>query len=119
MQVEQYRILHFGGLFLLMMSLGAMCLRAMSGGGRDFPLRKWLGMFHGIGSLTALVAGFGIVAKMHYEWRAWLFAKLAIWLALSAAPALIYRRIALAKALWLGIAALGFAAAWLAGTKPF
>lgn len=119
MPLEFYRILHFGGLFLMMMSLGAMCLRTMSGGDRNFPLRKWLGMFHGIGSLLVLVAGFGMIAKMQLQWEGWLFAKIAIWLALSGAPALIYRKTQWGKTFWLTIAALGFIAAWIARTKPF
>ena len=117
--VAVYRVLHFGGIFLIMMSLGAMCLRALAGGGRDFPQRKWLGMFHGIGLLLAFVAGFGMIARLGLEWRGWLFGKLAIWLVLAAAPALIYRKPGPAKIYWLAIAGLGFVAAWLAGSKPF
>jgi hypothetical protein len=119
MPVEFYRVLHFSGIFLMMMSLGGMCLRGMSGGGRDFPQRKWLGMFHGIGALASLIAGFGMVAAMKYGWQGWLVAKTAIWLTLSMAPVLIYRRPDLAKLLWLAIAAAGIGAATLAIAKPF
>ena len=103
----------------MIMSLGAVCLRGMSGGGRDFPQRKWLGMFHGIGSLLALISGFAMVAKKHLEWQGWLVALIGIWLLLSVAPALIYRKPAWAKLLWLSIAGLSFLASWLAGAKPF
>ena len=116
--IAAYRILHFGGLFLLMMSLGAMCLGAMNS---PLPptLRKWLGMYHGIGSLLVAVAGFAMFAKLHLEWRGWIVGKAVIWLGLSMAPALIRRKLTWAKPLWLAIAASGFVAAWLAGTKPF
>ena len=98
-----------------------MCLHVISGGTRDYAGRKWSAMFHGIGLLVTLVAGFGLLAKLGYmaALPGWAVAKLVIWLILGGLPALIYRKPKLAKLFWVLILAFAGTAAWLATTKPF
>jgi hypothetical protein len=50
-------------------------------------------MVHGIGLLIALVAGFGMLAKLGLmsSFPGWAAGKLVIWFALGALPAPIYR----------------------------
>lgn len=45
----------------------------------------------GIASLLALVGGFGLMAKLQYEWGVWVFVKIGCWLGLSALAGFAYR----------------------------
>ncbi len=54
--------------------------------------RKRVMMITGIASLLALVAAFGLQAKLQVGWPGWLFVKIACWLALSALAGLGYRK---------------------------
>ena len=58
-----YKWLHLTGIFLTLMPLGGMLLHMMNGGTRDFARRKVLGALHGLGTLLALVGGFGLLAR--------------------------------------------------------
>ena len=120
MSLEAYKVIHLFGIFLILISLGGMSLHVANGGTRDYPLRKMMAMSHGIGLLIALIAGFGMLARLQLmnAIPTWAFAKLAIWLVLGGLPALIYRKPALAKVFWGLIVLLATTAAFLAVFKP-
>ena len=121
MSIEFYKVLHLIGIFTVILSLGGMCLHVISGGTRDYAGRKWAAMFHGLGLLITLIAGFGLLAKLGYmaALPGWAIGKLVIWLILGGLPVLIYRKPKLAKLFWILILAFGATAVWLAMYKPF
>src|SRR5215204_2822532 len=61
--------------------------------------RKRVMMITGIASLLALIAGFGLQAKLNYGFPGWLIVKLVCWLGLSALAGFGYRRRAAAGTL--------------------
>jgi hypothetical protein len=118
-----YLVLHFTGVFLILFSLGGVALHVINGGTREYPARKWAAMGHGIGLLIALVGGFGLLARlgiMHggQGLPLWIWVKLCVWLALGAAPVLLYRQRQLSKVWWFLILVLGMLAATMAIYKP-
>ncbi len=54
--------------------------------------RKRVLMITGFASLVALVAAFGLQAKLQIGWPGWLFVKIACWLVLSALAGFGYRK---------------------------
>ena len=54
--------------------------------------RKRVMMITGIASLVALIAAFGLQAKLQIGWPGWLFVKIVCWLALSALAGIGYRK---------------------------
>tara|TARA_B100001248_G_C27398870_1_gene468092 strand:+ start:2948 stop:3229 length:282 start_codon:yes stop_codon:yes gene_type:complete len=92
----------------------------MSGGTKATnQFRKKLGILHGVGLLIALVAGFGLLARLQiFSTDMWIALKIAIWICFGLASALLYRKPKSAKAVfWLTIV-LAVAAAFLAIYKP-
>jgi hypothetical protein len=119
MSIYIYKTVHLVGMFLLFTALGSMIQRAADGEGRS----KLAGASHGIALLLLLVAGFGAMAKLglshDWAWPAWVWAKLAIWLLLGAAPVLIRRGGArLATLWWWLLPVIGGLAGYLALAKP-
>lgn len=122
MSIDFYKTLHLIGIFTVLLSLGGMSLHVVSGGTREFAGRKWAAMWHGLGLLLVLVAGFGLLAKeqlMQQGMPGWVVGKLVIWLLLGAMPALIYRQAKLAKLFWVLILAFAGFAVYLVMYKPF
>lgn len=125
MSYEFYRLLHLVGLMAVFLSLGGTALQAMARadhqGDGDPPAPTHRGLVasvHGLGLLVMLISGFGILAKAKLGFPGWVHGKLAIWLALGAAPVLLKRKPQLAKPLFFLLLVLGFVAAYLAGFKP-
>lgn len=90
-----YKILHFSGLFLMIMSLGAIAAHRLQGGTKqDFKNRKMFMIFHGIGMLVSFVAGFGLMARAGYSFSTsgWLYVKLACWLIAGAYPTIFFKQ---------------------------
>jgi len=54
--------------------------------------RKRVLIATGVASLLILVSGIGLMHKLGYEWRGWVFVKIACWLAISAFAGIAYRR---------------------------
>jgi len=123
MSYQFYNFVHLVGIFLILMSLGAIALHTLNGGTKNYSSRKWISAFHGTGLLIVFVAGFGLMARLGMVgqgmWPTWLFIKVAIWLVLGAMPVLLYRKPQF-SAYW-GIISFVLAclAAWTAINKPF
>ena len=85
----------------------------------ETAFRKQGGMLHGIGLLVILVAGFGMIAKLHYGFPLWVILKLVIWLVLGALPVLVKKKVLPCAAVWVVALLLGCVAAYLGIYKPF
>ncbi len=118
MSYQFYKVLHYVGIFLILLPLGGACFHMAAGGTREWSLRKFAGMLHGIGLVLALVAGFGLLAKLHLGFPPWAIVKFVVWLALGAAPVMIYRKGQMAKTWLLAILVLAVLNGWLAVYKP-
>ena len=80
-----YSILHVGSIVLLTgWTFYAFAAPAES--------RKRVMMITGILSLLALIAGFGLQAKLKVGWPGWLIVKIVCWLGLSALAGFGYRK---------------------------
>ncbi len=120
MSYDFYKVLHFFGLFMVFTALGGQIVAALYGvNAKEQPGRKWIAIYHGLGLLIMLVAGFGLVAKLGVGFPGWVVAKLLIWLALGGIGAVAARKKHLASMIWIFVILLGLAAAYLAHYKPF
>ncbi len=113
-----YKIMHFLGIFMVFSALGGQFVQALNGNDpKALPGRRWIGIFHGIGLLIVLVAGFGLKARLNVGFEPWLIGKMVIWLVLGGIGAIVARKRGLAGVIWIVTLALGMAAAFLARTK--
>lgn len=120
MSYEFYKVMHFFGLFMVFSALGGQFIQAINGGdSKTQNGRRWIGIFHGVGLLLALVAGFGLIAKLQTGFPGWVIAKSIIWLILGGIGAIAARKRNLAGILWVITIGLGMLAAILALSKPF
>ena len=117
MSAQVYNVLHILGILLAFTALGAAILRTLAGG-EDAPGRKLIGITHGVALLLILVSGFGMLAKLKLGFALWVYLKIAVWVLIGAAIALIRRLPAYATWFWFALPALGAAAAYLAIYKP-
>jgi hypothetical protein len=81
--------------------------------------RKRVMMITGIASLLALVAGFGLVAKLSIGFPGWLIVKIVCWLGLSALAGFGYRRRGSAGALAAAALLFAFIAVVMVYTRSF
>jgi hypothetical protein len=81
--------------------------------------RKKVMMITGIASLLALIAGFGLQAKLGYKFHGWLIVKIVCWLGLSALAGMGYRRRGAAGGLAAAALLLALIAVVMVYTKPF
>lgn len=117
-----YKIVHLVGVMMVYLAVGGVATHAINGGGRAHPWRKALGITHGLGLTIALIGGFGLLARLgiaHNGLPGWVYAKLGIWTIFGGITAVLIRKPALGRPLWLLTILLGGLAAYLAGTKPF
>ncbi len=120
MSYDFYKVIHFLGLFMVFTALGGQFVHAINGGdAKQQPGRRWIAIFHGVGLLLALVAGFGLIAKLGIGFPGWIYVKIAIWVALGGIGAFAARKKQLAGTLWIVTIALGMLAAFVARTKSF
>ncbi len=118
MPVELYEILHVLGILLLFTSYGALIARAYLGSD-DVRLRKLGGVTSGVGLFLVLLGGFGLQAKYHIGFPAWLWVKIVIWIVLGAMLVWINRKPQLALPLFWATLGLGFIAVLMVVLKPF
>lgn len=118
-----YKIMHFAGIFVMLVALAATCMHAVMGGTKaDNPMRKALGAAHGIAALLILTGGFGMLARLgiiHGGLPVWVMIKLVIWGTLAAAIALPYLSRGWARALLVAMPVLAALAGVTAILKPF
>ena len=106
-----YQILHILGILLVFAGIGGL----LSGGESYRTAMK----LHGIGLLVVLIAGFGLIAKLNYQYTwAWVIGKLVIFLLLGMLPMLVKRRVLQPGVLVLLGVILGGIAAGLVYLKP-
>lgn len=117
-----YKVLHLAAIMLLFASFGGLALYVAAGGTRAAnPNRKLVAALHGTAAFLVLLGGFGLLARLGIVqggFPLWVWIKLAIWVLLSFAVLLPYRRPDLAKPLFLLYPVLGAVAAWAAIYKP-
>jgi high-affinity Fe2+/Pb2+ permease len=121
MPYEVYRLIHFTGIFMLVLAYGALAVQAMQGLGKDAAGRKMAVITHGVGMFLALLGGFGLLARLqiHWPWPGWVIVKVVIWILLGAGIGLVRRKQQWAPGLWWLVITLGVVAAYFAGMKPF
>ncbi len=112
MDVLVYKLLHLAGVMALFMGLGIGLLP-------ESAFRKPGAIFHGIGLVVILVAGFGLLAKMSLGFPGWIIAKLVIWLLFGVLPVLAKKKVLPLVAAWISALVLGLIAAYLGIYKPF
>lgn len=103
-----YQVLHVVSVILL----SAFVFQALASA--DPARRKQLSILSGIASLVAVVAGVGLLHKLHPDWTSqpWVYVKLGCWLLLSGMVGLAYRFRSLRSLLTLGATALVIAAVY-------
>jgi len=120
MSEHLYKILHILSVIIIFTSIGGMIAIVSSKEGSP-GLKKLFSALHGVGLLIALIAGFGLMAKLGLNMadNGWITLKIVIWLTVGALLSLIKKKPAMAQTfLWFSLF-LGFAATFLAITKPF
>jgi hypothetical protein len=118
-----YKLIHFFGLFGMVTLLAGAAMHALVGHTRaERPFGRGFAIAHGIGAFLVLLGGFGMLARLGIAQQGlpgWVYAKLVLWLALSAALILPYRGRALALSVIVGIPLLTVLGAAIALYKPF
>jgi hypothetical protein len=120
---EAYKVAHLLAVLILFAVLGGVAVHAMNGGTREGnAARRLVAGLHGLALLVALVAGFGLIARLDLVnggLPLWVYGKLVIWFLVALLLGLPYRRPQLARPLLLlGLPLLALLAAWLAVYKP-
>ena len=122
MPYHLYKLVHFFGIFVLLMTLAVPLLHFVRGGTRaDFPRRRTLAIVHGLASFLILLGGFGMLARLGIVQGGlpgWILLKLGIWFVLSAALTVALRTRFAARAVILGAPLLALTAAAIALYKP-
>jgi len=113
-----YKLVHLFGIFMLMAALGG--LAALGGEGTTRAARRVHGALHGVGLVLSLLGGFGMLARLGLvgSLPVWVWLKLGLWLLLGAAPVVVRRVPAAARAVLLALPVLGTLAAWIAVARP-
>ncbi len=94
MRYAIYYPVHFIGIFLLLLSIGGMCIYCRNGGEKkDNPSRKFLAITHGIALLMVIIGGMGLmkVLEAFNPMPTWILIKLSIWLVFALSSLLIYK----------------------------
>lgn len=116
-----YKVMHLTGVLMVFFAVGASLMHFINQGTKIHPWKKFLAITHGIGILVSLVGGFGLLARLGLVQGlpTWAIVKLVIWTYFAVITAIIPRKPALAKPLWLLSLVLGSCTAYLAIFKPF
>lgn len=116
-----YKFIHFAGLFMTLISLGAIASHRLQGGSKqNFKNRKFFSAFHGLGLVMALVAGFGLMARAQYSFGSgWVWFKVLAWLIVGAYPVIFYKQNQDSKIPYFGLLGVLFMAIYFVEFKPF
>ena len=112
-----YKLLHVASIFLLISGIAGIWALRAAADSADYPgLRKLLMAIHGFAMFLVLLGGFGTMARLGVEmpWPAWIWIKMAIWIALGGLPVLLKRGSAISKGLFFAAPVLAAVAAWAA-----
>jgi uncharacterized membrane protein SirB2 len=114
-----YKLIHILGVLALFLSLGGLVALRLAPSSSSAAAARLLRMVHGVSLALVFVAGFGLMARLGImtAWPAWIWLKLAVWLALGGLVVLVRRSEASARALLVVFLALGSLAAWAALAK--
>lgn len=113
-----FMILHFIGVFMVLVSLGGLIVLGVV---EDSRWRKLAAITNGVGLVVIFVGGFGLLGMLQlgWPWPGWILAKMLIWLIFAVLMVLAKRASRLGSALWWGSVILAAVAAALANLKPF
>ncbi len=118
MSYDFYKILHLSAVLMIFLSIGGMIALAQAKEA-GAAANKMMSMLHGTGLLIALIAGFGIIAKIGLDFDGWVIGKLLIWVVFGGLMVLIKRKPEMST-VWAGLSiALGILATYLGVLKPF
>lgn len=120
MSYQFYKVLHFVGIFSLLISLATILFANVLGeNGARFKKPGFI--LHGISWIIVLVAGMGLGARLGLmaSFPNWLIAKIIVWLFLGAIVFFLRKRPEWVVLNASAILSLGGLAAWLAVYKPF
>lgn len=123
MPYSLYKLMHYVGIFAMLVIFALACAHALRDGARDDRrARRGFAIAHGVAALLILTGGFGMLARLgvvHGGLPGWIIAKLAIWLVLAGAIALPALDRRLARWLTVAVPLAALAAAATAIYKPF
>jgi uncharacterized membrane protein SirB2 len=110
--IQVYSLMHVASALLLVAA-------TFSAFAAPAPARKRnLLILAGVLSLLMLTGGFGLMARMGYEFAPWLYIKIACWLILSGMAGLAFRRPHLVGRLTIITASVILLAVWSVYYKP-
>ncbi len=119
---QVYKVMHFVGMFMMFISLGAIFAKMIEGNWQNFQWRKTVLYTHGIALLMVITGGFGLLARLgikHAHLPGWAIAKFAIWFLFACMVFILVRKNHWAKYFWFAAIVLGFSAAVIVLYKPF
>jgi hypothetical protein len=120
---QAYKLIHFLGIFSLLISVAIAGAHVLRGGTRaDNPYRRTLSIVHGLASFLILLGGFGMLARLDIlqgGLPGWVWGKLVIWLLAGASMGVVYRSAGLARTVVIALPVLAVIAAYFALYKPF
>lgn len=122
MPIDFYRWIHAVSGLVLFLAMGGMVVRGLvheHEGPLGKPLRRRLGITHGVALALLLISGFGLLAKLGMGFPVWVLVKLGLWVVFLGLLLAAFRRPQFGKALWWVAVVLGATAVYLAVYKPF
>jgi uncharacterized membrane protein SirB2 len=124
MSYPVYKLIHFLGMFTVLVSLAGLCARAAWSTRDPAPGgRKLLLTLHGIGLFLVLLGGFGMMARLGIThspiFPGWIWAKLVIWIVAGALVVVPKRRPGWSVPVLVTLPLLGALAGAIALYKPF
>ena len=112
MSLSVYQLMHLISGFLLV----AVTFQAFAA---PTPERRRSSLItSGILSALMLIGGFGLMARLQYDWNIWVFVKIGAWLVISALTGIAFRRPELKYTLSMIGAIAIVTAVWAVYTKP-
>jgi hypothetical protein len=115
---DLYKIIHLGGVSLLLLAAGGMLGAVITGGSLE-RFKKPFAMAHGLGLLGAFLGGFGMMGNAGMGFQGWILLKLLIWVYFGALLGLVRVRPEKSTLGWYVSLGLALAAVVLAVQKPF
>lgn len=117
-----YKLIHYVGIFTILVILAATSMHALHGGTRaDKPHRRLLAAVHGIAVFLVLLGGFGMLSRLGIidgGFPNWVLVKMLIWLVLAAVLAVPYLGRSWARMMLVALPLLAVSAGALALLKP-